>query len=194
MEWLTKLLEPLAKLLTETKVTAGIALACLVLWFLNARHLLPIAMHATWLLGIVVIGIVCGSITVTSMLAPIWKATEGLRGSVTSEVKRHQEKKEIEKELPFLSPEERNILAYFLTNNLKVFEATPDGEKAATLIAKGFVVSSLKRPPGFHRDVIFEIPAHVWSVLDKRRNEFTYRPIMNGNVEVQPWRIPWMAR
>jgi hypothetical protein len=95
VEWLSKLFEPLAKVLTETKVTAGIALACLVLWFLNARHLLPITMEATWLFGVMAIGIVCGCITLTSMLGAVWKATQGLRGSITSEITRYREKKKM---------------------------------------------------------------------------------------------------
>jgi hypothetical protein len=189
---LSKLFEPLAKVLTETKVTAGIALACALLWFLNAKRLLPITMEAKWVFAVIAVGLVCACITVTSLVSSLWKATEGLRGSVTTGISRHNEKKKFEKELSFLTPEERNILAYLLTKNTKVFPATPDGEYAASLIAKGFVVLSSKRPPVIQRDVTFEIPAHVWSVLDKHRNEFAYKP--KSGHEVQPWRIPWMAR
>lgn len=113
------------------------------------------------------------------------------KGDSTIAEAARRDKRRIQKELNYLTPKERAIIAYLLAKKQKVFEVLPDGEEAATLIAKGFVVVAKRRPPAVHRDIIVEVPEHVWEVLLKNRAKFPYE---GREPERAPWRTPWMAR
>lgn len=126
-----------------------------------------------------------------SLFASFWNATKALRQHLVEKFLQHRDKKRLEKELEFMTPKEREIIAYLLAKKQKVFEVLPDGEQASTLIAKGFVVRTARKPPALHRDITVEIPAHVWDVLSKHQDSFPYQP---SKSEAHAWRTSWMAR
>lgn len=97
--------------------------------------------------------------------------------------------------LPYMTAKEREIVAYLLAHNQKMFTNTPDGGYANTLIAKGMVISAAR--PGqvcTFQDTPFAIPDNVWSVLVDHRDEFPYVESESGNEVPYPWRVHWMAR
>jgi hypothetical protein len=171
------------------RVTVPFAGAAWILLYVHTKNLmaLPPAVVVTAL----VIGVLCSCLALSSLVAALWGLTAGARRRVVQMFLRYRDKKRIETELGFLTPKEREIISYLLAKNQKMFEVLPDGEEAATLIAKGFVVYSVRRPLALHRDVAVEIPAHVWAVLVKHREKFPYE--VRGSV-AHPWRTPWMAR
>jgi hypothetical protein len=193
-EWISKFLAPLFNALLNARITAAFAATAAIVLYLNSRHLLPIALEPGPLLGVLVVGILCGCLACINIMAWVWKVTESARGGLVRLIQRHREKKRIEREIPFLTPNERVIIAYLLAKKQKMFEVLPDGEEAITLISKGFVVHPARRPMALHRDIAVEVPDHVWEVLTKYQDEFRYEPPKDGKVEVQPWRTYWMAR
>ena len=193
-DWVSKFVTPLVNALLNPRLTAAVAIAAGILLYLNSRHLLPVALEPGSVLGVLVAGILCGCLAYINIGASLWTATKGLRHSCTRRMTIHQDKKRIEREIPFLTPKERGIIGYLLAKDQKMFGVLPDGEEAITLISKGFVVSPPRQPPALHRDIAVVIPDHVWEVLTKHRGEFPYEPSKRGETEVQPWRTHWMAR
>jgi hypothetical protein len=139
----------------------------------------------------IVVGILCTCLALTSLGASLWTATRSWRYALSRLVFLHRDKKRIEAELVFLTPYEPSILGYLLGKKQKMFEVLPDGEEAATLISKGFVVYRKRQPLALHRDVCVAIPDHVWQVLVKYQPQF---PCQIPSPETQPWRTHWMAR
>ena len=124
-----------------------------------------------------------------------WLATASATGAayhrLVPVLLRRGERRRIEAELEFLTPKERKILAYLLAKRQRMFQVQPDGEEASTLIAKGFVAHLARHAPVVHRDISVEVPAHVWEVLVKHREEFPYDESADRG---HPWRTHWMAR
>jgi hypothetical protein len=87
---------------------------------------------------------------------------------------------------------ERDIIAYLLAHNQKIFTCAADGGYAVTLISRGIVIHATQ--PG-HRyaseDVPMAIPDNVWKVLLRHRG---YAPPPKGETEPHPWRVPWSLR
>ena len=97
--------------------------------------------------------------------------------------------------IPYMTPKERDIIAYLLAHNQKMFTNTPDGGYANTLISKGIVVCALRRgQTSTYFEMPFEVPDHVWSVLAEHRAEFPYTSPEPSGTAPHPWRVHWMAR
>jgi hypothetical protein len=193
-EWISKLLAPLINALLNPPVTASIAATAAILLYLNSRRFLPVTLEPRFLLLIIVVGILFGSLACINIASSLWTATQGLRRLCVRRIAIYRDRKRIEGEIAFLTPKERSIIAYLLAKKQKMFEVLPDGEEAITLISKGFVVYPARRPMGLHRDVAVEIPNYVWEVLLKHQNDFPYEPQTVNKVEIHPWRTHWMAR
>lgn len=99
--------------------------------------------------------------------------------------------------IPHMTENERAIVAYLLAKNQKMFEAESNGGYANTLLSRGIVrfatVPGAQYSPD---DVPMAIPDHIWDVLKSNEASFPYTPRLSGrsNVEVHPWRVPWMLR
>jgi hypothetical protein len=171
------------------RITIGFACAAAILLYLHETN--RVTVSTAVFVSALVVFLLCGCLAVTSLVAAAWSATKGLREGVARSFSTRREKRRIESELSFLAPGERTILSHLLANNQRVFEVLPDGEEAATLITKGLVVYPKRRPLAFHRDIVVEIPPHVWEVLVRHKNEF---PHQNQESVADPWRTHWMAR
>jgi hypothetical protein len=97
--------------------------------------------------------------------------------------------------IPYMTAKEREIIAYLLAHNQKMFTNTPDGGHANTLISKGIVVSALRPGQTFtYYEMPFAVPDYIWTVLAEHRQEFPYTSPEPGEGELHPWRVHWMAR
>jgi Super-infection exclusion protein B len=104
----------------------------------------------------------------------------------------HQDKLRVEAMIPQMSPREREIVGCLLQMNQRMFTNTPDGGHAVTLVSKGVVRLALKPGQTFpYYETPYEIPEHIWSVLEKHKSEFPYEDEKN---KAHPWRIHWMER
>lgn len=174
------------------KVTFSFATAAWILLFVHTKGwflLPPVVMTSAF-----VVGIVCSCLVGTNFITSLWTITENQRKDLLRTLHLRRDQKRVEQEIDFLTPSEKNILAYLLIHNQKMIEVLPDGEEAATLISKGFLVPPVRHPPAIHRDIQVAIPDHVWNVLTRYKEKFSYRPVRDQNVEVHPWRTHWMVR
>jgi hypothetical protein len=150
-----------------------------------------VALHAfCWLAFLVSSFLSLASVghTIADFLQPrVWLATW---------VKRRQQRKAVLQYIPFMTEEERKIVGYLLHLKQKTFTAATDGGYATTLISRRIVVRALVPGQAFScEDMPLMIPDHVWDVLAEHKDEFPYTPPRHSNeVEVHPWRVPWMAR
>jgi len=193
-DWISKFITPLINALLNPRITAAFAATAGILLYLNFRQLLPIALEPGFIFAALVICILCTCLTVINVASSFWTASQGAREASYRLIERYREKRRFEREMAFLTPQERNIFAYLLAKKQKMFEVQPDGEQAMTLLSKGFVVHSVHRPLAVHRDITVEVPEHLWKVLIKHQNDFSYEPPKRGETEVHPWRTHWMAR
>ena len=171
------------------KITVPFASAAWILLYVHTRGRFPLPPSVV--VAALIVGVLCTCLALTSLAASLWTATRSLRDDCSRMLFRRRDKKRIEAELEFLTPDERGILAYLLAKQQKMFEVLPDGEKAATLISKGFVMYAARQPLALHRDICVVVPDHVWEVLVKHRAKFPYQA---PNPEIHPWRTHWMAR
>lgn len=172
------------------KVTVAAAITAWLVFFIHVRGWM--ALPQAIIVSALVVGIFSTCLVFTSSVAWLWKAARPVREAIVRGAFLRAEKIRIERELAFLTPDERHILAYLLAKKQKMFEVQPDGEKAAMLISKGFLVVA-KGPPLIQRDIIVKVPEHVWDVLVDHSDEFHYGATTDGK-EIKPWRIPWMSR
>jgi hypothetical protein len=102
------------------------------------------------------------------------------------------EERQIEEELEELTDQDREILAYLLHHNQRMFECAMDGGNARMLISRGIVRTALRPGQGFDSEnVPMEVPRTVWSVLKKHRSKFPYE---GSDEDGHPWRVHWMLR
>jgi hypothetical protein len=174
----------------KPRIAFSFAVAAWILLYVNARGLafLPTVV----VVSAVIVAILCTCLTLTNLLAYIWSITTGLRKHFAEMFHHYRDKKRIQMELDYLTLKERKIIAYLLAKEQRLFEVLPDGEEAKTLIAKGIVVWTVRKPPAIHRDITVEVPAHVWDVLVKNRAKFPYEAPQKP--EANPWRTHWAAR
>ena len=87
--------------------------------------------------------------------------------------------------IPHMTKRDRVIIGYLLHHNQKMFEANISGERAKRLVAKGIVKFALRHGQWFDdRSVPFEVPDHLWVVLEEHREQFPYSPDKD---EERPW-------
>ena len=171
------------------RITVPFAVAAWILLYIHTRGLMPLP--AGLVVSTLIVAVLCTCLALTSLLAHLWNTTKCLRQHLAEMFHHHRDKKRIQRKLDYLIPKEREIIAYLLAKQQRVLEVLPDGEQAASLIAKGFVVWTARKPPAIHRDITVEVPAHVWDVLVKNRAKFPYEA---PKPETHPWRTHWMAR
>jgi hypothetical protein len=101
------------------------------------------------------------------------------------------EEQRIKEELSELAERDREILAYLLHHNQRMFECAMDGG-ARMLISRGIVRSALRPGQVFDpENMPMEIPRPIWNVLKRHRSMFPYEPSEDGG---HPWRVHWMLR
>jgi hypothetical protein len=108
-------------------------------------------------------------------------------------LQRKSEQRAVREYIPHMTEKEREIIAYLLAKNQKMFQTTIDGGYAATLLARGIVRTAGQQYVD-QRRVPFAIPDHLWDVLVEHQADFPYTPPAQGEAESHPWAIHWMAR
>lgn len=104
----------------------------------------------------------------------------------------HEEAQEVEDYIPHMTEKDREIIAYLLHHNQRMFTAESDGGHARLLLSKGIIRIAAKH--GQHIDmenVPFEVPKHIWDVLVRHKQRFKYD---SDDDAPYPWRVSWMER
>jgi len=100
---------------------------------------------------------------------------------------------EIEDDLASLSKKERDIIAYLLAHNERLFTCAIDGGHAITLISRKIVRWAVAPGQQVHpEDAPAEIPKPIWKILQAHKDEFPCSPELRDGP--YPWRVHWMAR
>ncbi len=95
-------------------------------------------------------------------------------------------------ELSELTEREREIIAYLLHHNQRMFTADLDGGHAATLIARGVVRNAVRPGQVFDMtDVPMEIPRPIWNVIKTMKDRFPYS---GDEDDPYPWRVGFYDR
>jgi hypothetical protein len=99
---------------------------------------------------------------------------------------------DLREELSELNAKEREIIAYLVHHNERLFTADIDGGHAATLIARGFVRVALRPGQVFDSaDVPMEVPRPVWNVVKQMKEQFPYS---GDEDDPHPWRVGFYDR
>ena len=107
-------------------------------------------------------------------------------------VNRYRQTREIERYIPQMTKEERNIIAYLLNHNQTTFTTDIDGGHAVTLLSRGIVQSMVRGGQAIHpSDMPVIVPDHLWNLFCKHRDQFPYLP---DESRAHPWRVHWMER
>lgn len=174
--------------------TTALAIACGLIVVLVKSEVIPTTDSPLWI-ALPAIGVlIFGCLSLAAMGSALAKVVKPAAIFDRWRLKRHRERA-VREFIPYMTDTDRAIIGYLLYHNQKMFQTEQDGGYAAPLISKGIIQRSgvygqavdLTRMP-------FEVPDHVWSVLDKNREAFPYEPPPTGEVEKHPWAIPWMAR
>ena len=91
-----------------------------------------------------------------------------------------------------MTEKDREIIAYLLHRNHRMFTCELDGGHARLLRSRGILRIATR--PGQqveYSDVPFEIPSGVWRVLAQHRDQFPY---LGDEDNPHPWRVHWMER
>jgi HEPN domain-containing protein len=98
----------------------------------------------------------------------------------------------IREELSELNEREREIIAYLLHRNQRMFTADLDGGYATTLISRGIVQRALRQGQAFDAsDVPMEIPRSVWNIIKTMKDQFPYS---GDEDDPHPWRAGFYDR
>jgi hypothetical protein len=172
--------------------TAALTAASATILYLNAKKRLPVALDSWVIQAAEVSVLVFGFLTVFSVGPNVAKKWNGLWGWLAQRWAIRRAKRQVERDIPSMTPKEREIIGYLLAKNEKIFTFTSDGGNANTLISKRIVVSALL--PGQSVTAYgwpFKVPDHVWDVLVEHKAEF---PNTWKTGEPHPYTTSWMAR
>jgi hypothetical protein len=174
--------------------TAAVATACGSFLLVGAWGWLPPL--APWMIQLAAFGfLLCASLAVVSFISAMLKFFP-IRVWVVHWISLRRATRGMRDYIPYMTSDERAIIAYLLEKNEKTFCAAADGGKARILLSRGIV--TIVAQPGQQldsEDVPMTIPDHLWDVLRKHKNEFPYTPVEDDDgVEIHPWRVHWMER
>lgn len=171
--------------------TTAIAVACGIFLFLSHTAALPEPPSGA-ILAVSFIGILCGCLAFASWgnaACHFFPLHKWLAHSI--EIRRSQQG--LKKYIPFMTEDERKIIAYLLAHNQKTFTAAADGGYAATLLSRGIVIVLAQHGQQLHaEDVPMTIPDPLWDVFVEHKEQFPYTS--QDDDESHPWRVSWMAR
>ena len=137
--------------------------------------------------------LVCACLTVVSFFEALSRAVP-VGFWFAYWMKERRFKRRVREYIPHMTAKDREIVAYLLAHNQKVFQAAHDGGYAAPLIARGIIQLAVRANQVVpYHSVPFEIPDAAWDVLLENKTEFPYKP-QPGVQESHPWRVSWMAQ
>jgi len=174
--------------------TSALSIACVLILLFVKLKIIPTTDSPYWITLPTIGALIFGCLTLAAMGDALAKVFNPV-GRFHQWRLKHHEEREVRKFIPYMTDQDRMIIGYLLYHKQKMFQAEQDGGYAAPLISKGII-----RRSGVHGQAVdltrmpFEIPDHVWFVLEKNREEFPYKPSPTGKIEKHPWAIPWMVR
>jgi hypothetical protein len=167
--------------------TAAIAAACGVIYWLIGAATLPDPGAAIKVL-IAAAGIICAALTIGAVIGATEKP---LRRAMVDSLRNRRARKRIRDYIPHLTDDERAIFGYLVHKNQKTFTSAIDGGKAATLIAQGFIIQTVRRGQTVDLEhVPCVVPDLVWVEVVKLKDQLP-KP-QRG--KPHPWRVSWMVR
>lgn len=173
--------------------TLSLALACLMILLLIRSGTMPTNDNPIWIalpmVGFVIFGCL-GIGGAASSAANYFRFGQAF--AVWREKKRDMKK--VENYIPYMTNQDKAVIGYLLHHNLRMFHTLSDAAGAAPLLTKGIIRIALKNGQYYNEYRIpFEVPDHIWEVLEKHRYMFPYTPSYKGKAEVYPWATNWMA-
>jgi hypothetical protein len=174
--------------------TTALTIACGLVVVLVKSEVIPTTDSPLWIALPAIGALIFGCLSLAAMGSALAKVIKPAARFQWWRLKCHEERA-VREFIPYMTDRDRAIIGYLLYHNQKMFQAEQDGGYAAPLISKGIIQRS--GVPGQAVDLTwmpFEVPDHVWSVLEKNREAFPYEPPPTGEVKERPWAIPWMVR
>lgn len=170
------------------------------IWASRAGHVPPL--EGSWLLIAYVFAFGTAALALAAAGAQLQRLGVFLIGVWKAWYLKRAAQRRFRKQIDFLDEHERQIFGYLLHYKRKAFGAAMDGGYASKLIAQGFIVRIGQAGQVFDaEDMPLKVPEYIWEVLEETGEQFPHRPqYAEGNrhgrdrTEVQPWRVPWMAR
>jgi hypothetical protein len=168
--------------------TTAIAVGCGALYTLISTKILPDP-GGLWVVAIAGGGIICACLALSSILSALVKFIDPAKRFRMTTIRRNF-KRQVRDYIPFMTEEERAIIAYLLHHRQKMFTCADDGGNAVTLISKGIVYRALRGGQVFGpEDMPVAVHDDAWDILEAHREQFPYRAS-----KAHPWRVNWMAR
>lgn len=178
---------------TRAHNTIAVAVACWIVIYADGKVWSEIRLDATVRQGLIILGILAACLAGTALVRALYERVP-IDQRFGRWLSRRRAQRELREYIPFMTPEERNIIGYLLHHNQKTFTAAADGGYAATLLARNIVVVLAQPGQRVHpEDVPMVIPEYLWTVFVEEKAAFPYMPPATGR-EVHPWRVHWMAR
>jgi superinfection exclusion protein B len=171
--------------------TAAVAVACGL--FLLAADFGWLPPLEPWMVLIAAAGFfLFGCLAVGSFLSALFKFFP-IQKWFVHWITIHRQKRAACDYIQHMTPKERQIIAYLLAKNQKMFTCASDGGYANTLISRGILVRALVSGQVFRmEDMPVAVPDHIWDVFLAHKDQFPYKPETGERgVEVHPWRVPW---
>lgn len=171
--------------------TSALAIASIVVLALVKNEMIPTDGSIYWIAIPSVSAIVFGFLAIASITSEIIKITQPWMHIDQWRAKR-KEQQVVRNYIPHMTKKDKEIIAYLLHHNQKVFQANQDGGYAAPLISMRIIRISAQRGQVLELTrVPFVIPDHIWDVLVQHREKFPFIPSNDKKLEQRPWTIPW---
>ena len=170
--------------------TGALTIACTIIYMFMESKMAP-TIDDRWMILPVAGMSICGMLFLAAIVKPL---TENILKKAQARRRLRDEQRMAHQHIPHMNDKDREIIGYLLHHNQKMFRALDDGGYADLLISKGIIRLAAKVGQIVaHGSVPFEIPDHIWSVLEKHREKFPYTPPPEGEREARPWARPWGA-
>jgi len=172
----------------------ALTVACIIIVVLIKNGSIPTTDSPLWVAIPFIAGLIFGFLSLSAIGNAVATAIQPSELFKQWFLKR-KKAKEVNDFIPYRTDKDREIIGYLLYHNQKAFQGDSDGGYAAPLIAKGIIRVACKQGQVFHPSwTPFEMPDFAWSVLEKYKSSFPYKPPPKGEVEKHPWAISWMVR
>ena len=174
--------------------TTALTLACIIIVVLVKQGIIPTTDSPLWVAVPSIAGLIFGFLSLAAIGDALVKTLEPSK-RIKQWFWKRKKTKEVSNFIPYMTDKDREIIGYLLYHNQKTFQADSDGGYAAPLISKGIIRVACKQGQVFDPSgTPFEIPDYAWSVLERNKSSFPYKPPIKDETEKHPWAIHWMVR